>query len=621
MRLLLIISLRNLFRQKRRSALLGAAIAIGMAILVIANSFSHGISDLLFNRILAFVSGHVSVAFTQNGNAMRPYFRDGERLMETARRAFPEGSRVTEGVGLFSRAIGNGRSDNVILVGMDTRSKATKKQVADLKANFRMVQGRYEDLQRDDIENPVLVASDKAEYLKLRLGDAVKVRFQDIYGRSQAASLTVAGIFHPANVFMSAPVFLDLRVVRRLAGYGQHDIGQIYVTMPDPKAHAVEAADRLHGMLHPPLAAAFGRLEKAARGAGAQSAGVQAAVGRRAGTQPAAGEASVGQRAGAQPATVLGFRVDSSSLSGLSRLLKPYLPAAMDSLRRTDVLIDHALADSLGLHVGDRCLLRYRAKHDTGEGVADLKVTAVLADNPMVSGHAILVNDKDFYAFYYAEWPLAPTREQGAFLPDSGNALYPFLCREWNLLPRTRTTEELRRKYQDIPGMKSHATTVDVQTMYESASMVVKLEYALNLITLAAVLILFFIIQVGVINTLRMTIRERTREIGTIRAIGMQKSSVRSIFMLETFFLAWFACCAGLALAFVGMALLHLIPFHMEGNPLGMLLVDGHLYFKSNPWGIIAYLALILAIAVGTAWFPSRRAADLPAAEALRHYG
>lgn len=45
------LSLRNLFRQKRRNLLLGIGISFGMMILVVANSFSHGLVDVLINDI------------------------------------------------------------------------------------------------------------------------------------------------------------------------------------------------------------------------------------------------------------------------------------------------------------------------------------------------------------------------------------------------------------------------------------------------------------------------------------------------------------------------------------------------------------------------------------------
>jgi len=155
--------------------------------------------------------------------------------------------------------------------------------------------------------------------------------------------------------------------------------------------------------------------------------------------------------------------------------------------------------------------------------------------------------------------------------------------------------------------------------MYESASQVLELESALNLITLIAVLILFFIILIGVINTLRMTIRERTREIGTMRAIGVQRGDVRNIFLLETFQLALFSALAGLVLAFLAMAILGAFRIETQ-SVLGIFLSKKKLYFLPYATDILRNIAMILVISTATAYFPARRAAKLDAAEALRHY-
>lgn len=178
----------------------------------------------------------------------------------------------------------------------------------------------------------------------------------------------------------------------------------------------------------------------------------------------------------------------------------------------------------------------------------------------------------------------------------------------------------MQARYQEIAQKRYRAVTVDVRSMYETASVVLNLEFALNLITLVAVLVLFVVILIGVINTLRMTVRERTREIGTIRAIGMQKDDVRNVFLLETFFLAFFAALAGCAVAFATMWGISQIPIEMHDNPMGMLLVNGHIQFAPTILGTVGYMALIVGIAVATAWGPARRAANMVAADALRHY-
>jgi ABC-type lipoprotein release transport system permease subunit len=610
MKFLLLISLRNLLRQKRRNLLLGAAIAIGMAVLVIANAFSHGISDVMFNRILTYVTGHVSVTFSVKGNLSSPVFRDGERMLDMARRALPDAKRVVEALGIFSRAVGNGVSDNIVLVGMDLRAEASERERAELRDNFRMEVGAFEDIVREDLENPVLLASEKAAYLKVKRGDVLRARFLDVFGRNQAVRLTVAGIFKPANIFMTAPVFMDQRRLKALAGYGPGDISSFQVTLSDPKRGAVPSGDSLHAALAPPLAAAAGRLTYGTRSA---------------------------------QATVLGFQVDTASLRALAAVLSLPAPRAVTGRQGAEadpggsvpapvpgsrfeprapgpkeIFAGGALADSLGLVPGAACTLAYRAKHASVPARAVFKVTGLIPESAGLPGNLLLVDDRDFYAFYYGAWP-APAPE--AFRPDSGHALFPLVNREWVLMERTRTTEGMQRKYREATRLKTRATLVDVQTMYESASMIVKLEYALNLITLVAVLILFFIIQVGVVNTLRMTIKERTREIGTMRAIGMPRRDVHTLFMLETLFLSVAACAVGVALAFAGMAVLGRLTFDLEDNPMGMLLVNGHPHFLPTLGGTALYVALILAIAAVTAWFPARRAARLSPSDALRHFG
>jgi putative ABC transport system permease protein len=175
-------------------------------------------------------------------------------------------------------------------------------------------------------------------------------------------------------------------------------------------------------------------------------------------------------------------------------------------------------------------------------------------------------------------------------------------------------------RYREVARKKYHAVTVDVQSMYETASMLVNLEVALVLVSLVGVLFLFGFILIGVVFTLRMTVRERTREIGTMRAIGMQRNDVRDSFLLETGLLALFSSVLGLAAAAAAMWGISKIKINAQDNPLGMLLVNNHIHFAPTLLGTVGYVALIVAIAVAAAWLPARRAAKLTAAEALRHY-
>lgn len=571
MGLLIRLSLRNLLRQKRRNVLLGSAMAIGVAILVTANSFSAGISDIMFNRIMRYVTGHVSVRFNESGGAWREIFRDRERAF-AALRDMPGVQKVDEGVGYFMRAIGNGKSDNIILVGADMSAQLSEKERRELEESFRVVEGSWEGARDSKAENPVVISAEKARYLNVGMGDTVRVRFRDMFGQNQAARLTVAAVMRNDNIFMQPVVFLERERAKALLGYRQWETASLSLTIRDPRRDARAAADAIHARLKPGLAS------------------VKAEVNGRA-------------------TALFGARSDAASRAELASRLGLSTAAVEAALLRDGALLDAGTARALGVREGGEFRASWARKFAPGRAEVELKAARVYRG---AGPGGVLVGDGKFYASYYRDLPA-----EGAAPAPGWEAL---LSPEWTLLPRTYTTDDYKKKYQDIARSRGKGTTVDVSTMYETASDILKLQGVLDLITVSAVLVLFFIILLGVVNTLRMTIRERTREIGTVRAIGMRAEDVRDTFLLETFFLTLFASAAGVALGFLAMGLISLPVFHPQDNPLGMLLVNGRIYFLTTFAGVAGSVLLILIIALATAWFPARRAAAMSPAQALRHY-
>ena len=86
MNLIFTISLRNLVRQKRRNLLLGSGIMMGVCLLVVANALSAGITDLIFNKMIATFSGHIFVMMAEKDTYQYSIMRDQERMMEIVRR-------------------------------------------------------------------------------------------------------------------------------------------------------------------------------------------------------------------------------------------------------------------------------------------------------------------------------------------------------------------------------------------------------------------------------------------------------------------------------------------------------------------------------------------------------
>lgn len=139
----------------------------------------------------------------------------------------------------------------------------------------------------------------------------------------------------------------------------------------------------------------------------------------------------------------------------------------------------------------------------------------------------------------------------------------------------------------------------------------------LNQIGLGIFLVLAAITMVGITNTFRMIMLERTREIGTMRAVGMQRGGVRRLFLLEAFFIAAGGILAGLAAALLAMQVLSLVDFYP--NPHTALFLDkGRLLFALKPIQLAANTAVIATLSLAAAWLPARRASRIDPAQALR---
>jgi putative ABC transport system permease protein len=115
----------------------------------------------------------------------------------------------------------------------------------------------------------------------------------------------------------------------------------------------------------------------------------------------------------------------------------------------------------------------------------------------------------------------------------------------------------------------------------------------------------------GILNTLLVSVMERTREIGLMRAVGMEQKQVFSLIMRESFF-------QGLLGSLVAIMLGSWISYSWLTKSLSAVLgwiVDFH-----YPWASIAStisLGVIVALIAG--FIPSRKAATLDIKEALEY--
>lgn len=137
---------------------------------------------------------------------------------------------------------------------------------------------------------------------------------------------------------------------------------------------------------------------------------------------------------------------------------------------------------------------------------------------------------------------------------------------------------------------------------------VVSAEIDTMLMMFYALLMLAVVIALlGIANTLALSVFERTRELGLLRAVGMGRSQVRSMIRWESIIIAVFGTTLGLALGVVfGWVIVRVVA------------ADGVVDTLTIPGGSLAVVTVIAALAGAVAAVvPARRAARLDVLQAL----
>jgi ABC-type antimicrobial peptide transport system permease subunit len=156
----------------------------------------------------------------------------------------------------------------------------------------------------------------------------------------------------------------------------------------------------------------------------------------------------------------------------------------------------------------------------------------------------------------------------------------------------------LKTALKDYPNAKAQSRQDFVDSQISGLSSILNILYVL--LALSVLVSLF-----GIVNTLVLTVFERTREIGMLRAIGMTQRQVKRMIRHESVITALIGAVIGIALGLVLAALL-------------IARVD-FIVFAFPTTQVIVFSIAAIVVGIVAAIFPARRAARLDPLEAL-HY-
>jgi putative ABC transport system permease protein len=156
----------------------------------------------------------------------------------------------------------------------------------------------------------------------------------------------------------------------------------------------------------------------------------------------------------------------------------------------------------------------------------------------------------------------------------------------------------LERTLKDFPNAKAASREQFIDNQISGLSSVLNILYVL--LALSVVVSLF-----GIVNTLVLTVFERTREIGMLRAVGMTRRQVRRMIRHESVITALIGGAIGIALGVVLAGLLIArVDFIEMSLPVAQLVI---------------FVVATAIVGILAAIFPARRAARLNPLEALQY--
>jgi putative ABC transport system permease protein len=252
-------------------------------------------------------------------------------------------------------------------------------------------------------------------------------------------------------------------------------------------------------------------------------------------------------------------------------------PATLSNLSSSGAVLDDAWADSNNLSVGDEIRIRTPLERDV-----NYTIEGTIKDNADLLGNVVITEEQLATQFAVREPSFTFLRlEPGA----DADAV------------QEQISQAVDRRFPTIDTLNQQELKDNQQGQINQ---VVNFIYVL--LALAIVISLL-----GIVTTLALSIHERTRELGMLRAVGMSRRQVRRLVRYEAVITALIGAILGTILGVV-FATLMSIPLSDEGFEL------------SYPVGTLIVLLLLAALAgVLAAIGPARRAARLDVLQAVAY--
>jgi ABC-type lipoprotein release transport system permease subunit len=314
--------------------------------------------------------------------------------------------------------------------------------------------------------------------------------------------------------------------------------------------------------------------------------------------------------------------IDIAHEPGFRKVVKVADGSLDDLSKPGSALIFKDQARKLDVKVGDSLVVSSQTTRGINNTI-DLRVAAIGEDVGILSAWNIYIPDTTLRQLYQLN-----DTTTGALqvyvrdlkkIPEDMDLLRKAFSDAGYIL-MDREAKPFWQKFESVNREDWTGQKLDLTTWEEEMSFFKWTLTAIDGLMTVLVIVLLIIIGIGIMNSMWIAIRERTREIGTLRAIGMQRLRVLAMFVIEAFTLGALGTGAGAA---IGLVAAELLNASHPGVPKGAQLFLMSSTFKVAFEGlrIIGGMAIITGCTTMIAIIPSIHAARMKPITAMQHLG
>ncbi len=311
------------------------------------------------------------------------------------------------------------------------------------------------------------------------------------------------------------------------------------------------------------------------------------------------------------------FDAESQELRGM-KFQGGSLDAMLGDNGAKGILVSQTAADLLRAKVGDS--LELFITTDTGQyNTATLVIRGIFQETSLF-GFAAYLRNQDLNALLgrsaIAATDIAVYGRAGVNPAKLASEVYAALSGKVAVFPVL--TDRSARSDALSSGLQEE--TMAIMTLDAHLAQITDILDAFTAISYFVLLVFVLIVMVGILNTYRVLVYERTREIGTMRALGMERGAVIALFVAEAALLAGVSSLLGLAGGSVALWLLGLVDFSAIAAS-AMFTNAGHLGFFVDASATAQNLGAMIVAVMIAALGPARTAGSIRPADAMRTNG